>query len=255
MLNDDEMAETADRMLTRFGLPRFAMVGLKVSFCLIGSIQNTISQAVDGVHCKFEEKPRRLPPNKHAQQYWSRKQCYTINVQVVGNDKRFFDLDVGWPGSTHDSRIWNRSEVKNYIEQQRRYLIAGDTGYPISEVLIKPYTTAEAANSQRKRVFNSRLSGLRTVMSENMFGIWKRRFPVLKNLRADFNLSQKIIVATAILFNYGQVIDDEPPEEDDDDDDDRDDSSSAYQVIDEDRGTVRIRGQVQRDRLCNDMRM
>ena len=117
------------------------------------------------------------------------------------------------------------------------------------------YTTAEAANSQRKRVFNSRLSGLRTVMSENMFGIWKRRFPVLKNLRADFNLSQKIIVATAILFNYGQVIDDEPPEEDDDDDDDRDDSSSAYQVIDEDRGTVRIRGQVQRDRLCNNMRM
>ena len=43
MPNDDEMAETADRMLTRFGLPRFAMVGLKVSFCLIGSIQNTIS--------------------------------------------------------------------------------------------------------------------------------------------------------------------------------------------------------------------
>jgi hypothetical protein len=48
------------------------------------------------------------------------------------------------------------------------------------------------------------LSGLRTVMSENLYGVWKRRFPILKALRTDFTLSQKIIVATAILFNLGK---------------------------------------------------
>ena len=32
-------------------------------------------------------------------------------------------------------------QVKAYIEEQRRFLIAGDSAYPISENLIKPYST------------------------------------------------------------------------------------------------------------------
>ena len=82
-----------------------------------------------------------------------------------------YDLDVGWPGSTHDARVWNRSMVKRHVERQRRFLIAGDTGYPISENLVKPYTTAEAGRDRTKRLFNRRLSGLRTVMSECLFGL------------------------------------------------------------------------------------
>ena len=40
MPNDDEMAETADRMLTRFGLPRFAMHGRFKSFILFNWINS-----------------------------------------------------------------------------------------------------------------------------------------------------------------------------------------------------------------------
>ena len=61
------------------------------------------------------------------------------------------------------------------MESQKRFYVAGDSGYPISENLIKPYPTAESAQRPRKRLFNRRLSGLRTVMSENIYGIWKRR--------------------------------------------------------------------------------
>ena len=75
-----------------------------------------------------------------------------------------------------------------------------------------------------KRLFNSRLSDLRTVMSENQFGIWKKRFPILKGLRTHFELSQKIVVATAtaILFNFGRMLNNDPPEDDDEEESDDD---------------------------------
>ena len=63
MPNADEMQKTAERMYERFRLPRLAF-------------------AVDGMHVRFPEAPRGLPPNKTAQQFWCRKQFYSINTQV-----------------------------------------------------------------------------------------------------------------------------------------------------------------------------
>jgi hypothetical protein len=59
----------------------------------------------------------------------------------------------------------------------------------------------EAGENASMRLFNARLSGLRTVMSENVFGIWKKRFPVLRMLRTHYQTSKDIILATAILHN------------------------------------------------------
>ena len=81
-----EMEATAERNLQRFHLPRFAL-------------------GVDGVMLRFQEAPRKLPDDKHQQQFWCRKQCYAINAQVVGDDKLIRDIVVRWPGSTHDARI------------------------------------------------------------------------------------------------------------------------------------------------------
>jgi hypothetical protein len=63
------------------------------------------------------------------------------------------------------------------------------------------YSHREAGENALMRLFNARLSGLRTVMSENIFGIWKNRFPVLRMLRTHFPTSKDIILATAILHN------------------------------------------------------
>ena len=234
----EEMEETSQKIMERFKLPRFAM-------------------AVDGMMTRFEEAPRRLPIGKHKQLYWCRKQFYAVNTQVVANDWRICDLDAGWPGSTHDSRVWNRSQVKPYVEEQRRFLIAGDSGYPISEVLIKPFNIKEASQDRRKRIFNTRLSGLRTVMSENIFAVWKRRFPVIKSLRSDFLTSQKIIVATAILFNIGRMWSDDDPEDDMNvglDDIEEESGGAGFIVEDSHPSTVRIRGQAERQRLLDNMR-
>ncbi len=110
--------------------------------------------------------------------------------------------------------FFSRSEAKQYLEQEEHvFLLAGDSDYPISENLMKPYTNAEATGHARKHLFNKRLSGLRTVMSENVYAVWKKRFPCLRYMRCHHRLAKKIIVATAILHNIAVRWNAEEPEE------------------------------------------
>ena len=142
--------------------------------------------------------------------------------------------------------------MKPIIEGQRRYLLAGDSAYPISGVLIKPYTNEEALTNERKRLFNARLSGLRTVMSENVFGIWKKRFPCLNNIHCFHPNAKKTIYATGVLHNLSILWNDEDPDEDYVDGIDELPDVEEY-IVDEDDadiGTIRERGQILRDNLC-----
>ena len=173
-----EMTATEGRMYQRFGLRGFAF-------------------GIDGMIARFESAPKGLPegpgyPNQNS--FFTRKMCYGINTLVVANDQHLIcALDRDWHGSANDSRIWNQSLFKPLIEQQRRFLLAGDSAFPLSDVLIKPFSNDDALEDPALRLFNSRLSGLRTVMTENTFAIWKRRFPCLKNLRAWYYNARYIV--------------------------------------------------------------
>ena len=118
---------------------------------------------------------------------------------------------------------------------------------------MEPYSTAEVGRERRKRLFNKRLFGLRTVMSENLCGLCKRRFPVLKSLRIHFALSLKIVVAKEVLFNIGRFWGDDTPEEGevapDGGDDDQNRQGLNVIIQEGDPGTVRIRGKVERYQL------
>ena len=95
---------------------------------------------------------------------------------------------------------------------------------------------------------------MRTNMSECLFGPWKKRFPILKNLRTDFELSQKIILATGILFNMARMWDDDDFDDEDANEDDDDDALANGVVIqDQAQATVRRRGQCLRDQLKDAM--
>ena len=183
MPTDAEAAATAQRLEDRFHLPDFAF-------------------GVDGVVIMFKDTPRVIPPGNVAQDYWNRKMTYAFNVQIVGDDEgRILDIDAGWPGSVNDARIWNASGVKQVIQRQRRFLLAGDSGYPISEVCITPYRVAETMADATKRRFNQRHSGLRTVCTENLFGRWKRRWRSLRMLRCQEEWARETIIACAVLNN------------------------------------------------------
>lgn len=233
-----EMRATADRMFERYHLPNFAY-------------------GVDGTFIRYEELPRGLPvgPGLPEQQnFITRKRFPGINAMVIGNDRKLIcALDVDWHGAAHDARVWKESLVRPVIEGQRQFYLAGDSAYPISDVLIKPYSNADALDDRRKKLFNARLCGLRTIMTENIFGIWKRRFPILKNMRCHYENAKKIIIATAVLHNIGILLSDDW---DDDDEEDHEPADLPEYVIVEDHvgnNTIRERGQIVRETLCRTM--
>ena len=121
-------------------------------------------------------------------------------------------MDSTWPGSAQDSTIYHYSAVKQHILAQQTYKCAADSRYAISTVMVKPYNTVDVYNDRRKRKFNKKLSAIRTIMTENIFGRWKTRFPIITNLRTHLELSQKIIIATAILHNIATLWNEQLPE-------------------------------------------
>ena len=78
-------------------------------------------------------------------------------------------------------------------------------------------------------------------------------------MRTDLELSQKIIIATAILFNIARAWGDAGPDEDESDDEDDGGGTENVRpepviVTEGDPGSVRIRGQVERERVMNNMK-
>ena len=118
-------AETARYVLEEFGIPN-------------------IAYGIDGMLASFNQKPRKLPKGiglPVAQQFWSRKGDYAINVLILGNHKKeIYALDCDWHGATHDSTIWNHSLFKPILEADRSYMVVGDSGFPISTTLLKPFS-------------------------------------------------------------------------------------------------------------------
>jgi hypothetical protein len=199
MPTEAQMQATAARMMEKYQLPRFAY-------------------GVDGMMVRFDTAPRDFPATIGLQDFNCRKNFWAINCQVVCNDEfLILDLDCDWPGRTHDARIWAWSDVRKYLEGGVApvvYYLAGDSAYPISPVLMKPYNNREAADDALSRLFNSRLSAIRTRMSENVFARWKGMFPILRMLRAHYHHAKIIIVATAILHNIAIKFGEVEPEED-----------------------------------------
>lgn len=51
-----------------------------------------------------------LKPSVHGDEYVNRKKFTSINVQATCNSvEEFTSLNVSWPGSVHDARIWKNS--------------------------------------------------------------------------------------------------------------------------------------------------
>ena len=77
---------------------------------------------------------------------------------------------------------------------------------------MKPYF--RPADPKHRR-FNAKLSGIRTICTENLIGIWKRRFPVLVT-----GLRTKLMFNYAILWAEPDAdgLEGFPPPDDDQDD-------------------------------------
>ena len=120
-----EREETAEYILEKYNLPGFAY-------------------GIDGMHAVYEELPCGIPIGPGypvAQSFWTRKGHPAVPVLTLGNHRKLIlALDKDWNGGAHDAVIWEHCLFKPSIEENRAHLLAGDSAFPISDVLIKPYT-------------------------------------------------------------------------------------------------------------------
>lgn len=112
---------------------------------------------------------------------------------------------ANYGGSTHDSFIWNNSQIKAYLENnlepgEQAWLI-GDSGYPQSKVLMTPYNNPLPGTPEGR--YNEAHIRARNIV-ERTIGLLKVRFRcILKERTSRYSPEYvtKIIKACAVLHN------------------------------------------------------
>eukprot|EP00474_Spongospora_subterranea_P003016 CRZ03474.1 hypothetical protein [Spongospora subterranea] len=159
--------------------------------------------STDGTHVVLAQKP-----NLDGEVYYNRKCTYSMNVMLTFDHKRQIRyLIAGWPGSVHDSSIWESGHVHKDPE---RYFSPGqyqfgDSGFSLTRQMLVPYRQPAASVAENEE-FNFRLSRGR-VVSEHGNGILKGRWqslralPICINKGVHVNLVCDWIVASCVLHN------------------------------------------------------
>ena len=115
----------------------------------------------------------------------------------------FIDVDVSWPGSVHDARVFRTSDIYNMAEQlcTPNYYVLGDSAYPCLPWLMVPYRN-NGHLTQQQRIFNTILSKTRVTI-ENAYALLKGRFRRLRDCldRDNVQMISETIVACCVLHN------------------------------------------------------
>lgn len=180
---------------------------------------------VDGTHVNFYQRP-----GVDGETFFNRKGRYSMNVQLVCDDKRrIIYYQLGWPGSCFDGTIFGKSRIVQHPElffSSMEFLL-GDAGFAATWFLLTPYRHPAAA-VPHNQLYNTLISSPRQKI-EHVNGILKGRFQSLKNVRIlirfknDLNKFCRWILACLVLHNmlihYQDSWDDKDDDENDDDDD------------------------------------
>lgn len=152
--------------------------------------------ALDCSHIKIQS-----PGGNNAEIFRNRKGFFSFNVQVLCDSKlKVEDIVCRWPGSSHDSVIFNNSNLRAQLEANEfgDSLIIGDKGYPNRNYLITPLRDPI---TPEEHLFNESHIRTRNVV-ERCFGVLKKRFPVLAlGIRLNVKKVEAIVVACAVLHN------------------------------------------------------
>ena len=204
--------------------------------------------AIDGCHIEINAPPR------NREDYYNRKQHYSVVLQgIVDSNLKFLHASVGYPGSIHDSRVLRLSGIYDQAESEQilsapirdlggtniRPLIVGDSAYPLSSWLIKPYQDrGHLPRDERK--FNVKLSALRSVV-ERAFGMLKGRWRiVMKKIEQKVPNVTKATIAACVLHNICISLNDEyDGDESDSDGDDSSDDGGDFEPASDMRNAMK----------------
>ncbi|XP_071959857.1 uncharacterized protein [Antedon mediterranea] len=172
--------------------------------------------AIDGTHLPI------IGPSNNKADYHNRKGWYSIILQAVVDHKyRFTDVYAGWPGRTHDARVFAHSDLPILADRNNGLLFSrdknaiingidipvcliGDPAYPLKPWLMKEFVhNANLTSAQRN--FNKTLSSARVVV-ENAFGRLKGRWRrLMKRNDVTVGFSSEVIAACCLLHNFCEI--------------------------------------------------
>ena len=144
--------------------------------------------AIDGTHIPV------TPPNQTAAKpFRNRKGFYSQNVLAACSfNLKFVFVLAGWEGSASDSAVLVDAMSTSFQIPHGKYYL-GDAGYGLQKFCLTPYRgvryhlrewslgTDRPKNAQE--LFNLRHSSLRNAI-ERIFGVLKKRFPILTDSTA-----------------------------------------------------------------------
>ncbi|XP_037948389.1 putative nuclease HARBI1 [Teleopsis dalmanni] len=166
--------------------------------------------AVDG--CHIEMKPKTGEAfDYHNSEGWNS----VVLFALVDYRCRFLYVNVGSPGRHNDSQIYETSDLKNVVSSTLLFkknarkigktvvpvMLIGDSAFPFSETLMKPYPF-ETATSEEQKTFNNTLYKARRVV-DNAFIHVKARFARIgKGLDNHPSNISTIIKCCCVLHNF-----------------------------------------------------
>jgi hypothetical protein len=151
------------------------------------------------------------PSTEDYADYKGRKMLYTLTMLVVNDDERRIRyFNAGWPGSTHDDRVFRNSKIVQELETHfldTEYII-GDSAYGPQNFMVSTYKKPVGAPiPPENEQFNTKLSRPR-VTSEHTIGMLKGRFPFLRSIRMQltgkrsFKKILRLISVCVVLHNF-----------------------------------------------------
>ncbi|XP_024878240.1 putative nuclease HARBI1 [Temnothorax curvispinosus] len=140
--------------------------------------------------------------------YVNRKGYHSIDTQLIYDWRlKILNVNARFPGSTHDTYIWNNSNVKNaMVHFYRRYPnnnyhLLGDSGYSLRPWMMTPILGA--AENSPEALYNVKQMRCRSLV-EQCNGLLKMRFRcLLKHRVLHYSplIASKIINICAVLHN------------------------------------------------------
>ena len=162
--------------------------------------------ALDGSHI-----PAVVPANE-APTFRNRKHFISQNVFACCNfDLTFNFAHAGWEGSSHDSQVLADAIDNGFTAPPGKYFLA-DAGYALSKLCLTPYRgvryhlkewrLGNTSPQNKEELYNLRHSSLRNVV-ERIFGVVKKRFPILVNMHSfDFPFQVHLVMACFMIHNF-----------------------------------------------------
>jgi len=192
--------------------------------------------AIDGSHITIKT------PQVNHEDYFNRKQNYSINLQgVVNATGKFIDVSTGWLGSIHDTRalrlstLYQRAENNLILTEPVKCingvmvcsLLIGDSAYSLLPWLVSPYP--HSCNLNRNQAKFNKILSKSGVIVERAFGKLKCHWRcLLKPLEEKTPKVPHTILTCCSLHNIcvlrGDEFEDDDSSDDEDDEDDDDDS-------------------------------